>query len=58
MHESGLCMIIGVVITLLAMLNNPDTNFTKTLNFNDENKSNLGFLNMLNCFSSYSLKII
>lgn len=36
MHESGLCMIIGVIITLLAMLSSPGTNYTKTLKFNDE----------------------
>ena len=36
MHESGLCMIIGVVITLIAIFFNPDTNFTKYLNFSGE----------------------
>ena len=36
MHESGLCMIIGVVITIIAIIFNPETNFTKYLNFSGE----------------------
>ena len=36
MHESGLCMIIGVIITLVAMVLSPKSNFTNTFNFNDE----------------------
>ena len=36
MHESGLCMIIGVVITLIAIFFNPETNFTNYLNFSGE----------------------
>ena len=36
MHESGLCMIIGVIISLIAIFFNPHTNFTKSINFSGE----------------------
>ena len=31
MHESGLCMIIGVIVSLIAILFDPHANFTKAL---------------------------
>ena len=36
MHESGLCMIIGVIISLIAIFFDPHTNFTKSINFSGE----------------------
>jgi len=36
MHESGLCMIIGVVISLIAIFFDPHANFTKSINFNGD----------------------
>ncbi|MCQ2816995.1 MAG: cation:proton antiporter [archaeon] len=36
MHESGLCMIIGVLITLLAKSKYTTATFTESFNFNDE----------------------
>ena len=36
MHESGLCMIIGVIVSLIAIFFNPHTNFTKSINFSGD----------------------
>ena len=36
MHESGLCMIIGVIISLIAIFFDPHTNFTKSINFSGD----------------------
>ena len=36
MHESGLCMIIGVIVSLIAIFFDPHTNFTKSINFSGE----------------------
>ena len=36
MHESGLCMIIGVIISLIAVFFDPHTNFTKSINFSGD----------------------
>lgn len=36
MHESGLCMIIGIIITFIAMFVVPGSNFADTFNFNDQ----------------------
>ena len=36
MHESGLCMIIGVIVSLIAIFFNPQTNFTKSINFSGD----------------------
>ena len=35
MHESGLCMIIGVLITFLSSLMSSNKDYTKSLNFNE-----------------------
>ena len=35
MHESGLCMIIGVIITSLSSLMSSNKDYTKSLNFNE-----------------------
>jgi len=36
MHESGLCMIIGVIVSLIAIFFDPHTNFTKSINFSGD----------------------
>ena len=36
MHESGLCMIIGVIVSLIAIFFNPNTNFTRSINFSGD----------------------
>ena len=36
MHESGLCMIIGVIVSLIAIFFDPHANFTKSINFSGE----------------------
>ena len=36
MHESGLCMIIGVIVSLIAILFDPHANFTKSINFSGD----------------------
>ena len=36
MHESGLCMIIGVVVSLIAIFFDPHANFTKSINFSGD----------------------
>jgi len=36
MHESGLCMIIGVIISLIAIFFDPHANFTKSINFSGD----------------------
>ena len=36
MHESGLCMIIGIIITFIAMFVVPGSNFADTFNFDDQ----------------------
>ena len=36
MHESGLCMIIGVIITLIVTIFNPKANFTKYIKFSGD----------------------
>ena len=36
MHESGLCMIIGVVVSLIAIFFDPHTNFTRSINFSGD----------------------
>ncbi len=36
MHESGLCMIIGVLISLIAIFFDPHANFTKSINFSGD----------------------
>ena len=36
MHESGLCMIIGVIVSLIAIFFDPHTNFTRSINFSGD----------------------
>ena len=36
MHESGLCMIIGVIVSLVAIFFDPHTNFTRSINFSGD----------------------
>ena len=36
MHESGLCMIIGVIVSLIAIFFDPHANFTKSINFSGD----------------------
>ena len=36
MHESGLCMIIGVIVSLIAIFFEPHTNFTRSINFSGD----------------------
>ena len=36
MHESGLCMIIGVIVSLIAIFFDPNANFTKSINFSGD----------------------
>ena len=36
MHESGMCMIIGVIISLIAIFFDPHANFTKSINFSGD----------------------
>ena len=36
MHESGLCMIIGIIISLIAIFFDPHTNFTRSINFSGD----------------------
>lgn len=50
MHESGVCMIIGVIVTLLAMIINPSVNS----NFNFRITWLILFNLMMKCFSLLS----
>ena len=36
MHESGLCMIIGVIVSLVAIFFDPHANFTRSINFSGD----------------------
>ncbi len=36
MHESGLCMIIGIIVSLIAIFFDPHANFTKSINFSGD----------------------